>query len=385
MAVRHLFSFVFVVLAAPALLSTCKRGTSAANDTFDRAALLTSIADGVVVPSVKRAAEEAITLDAAADAYASAASARAADVTTKRAAAQAAWKQTMLAWQAIEAVQVGPAALASDSPGGQGLREAVYVWPVVSECGVDTRTADQSYAASDFLATAEPAARDLGALEYLLFRSDNMHACAAGGAVASAWAGLDAAEIAARRAAYAAIVSEHVKAKTQALVDAWAAYRDSFVGGGQEALNQVFASLYYIELKVKDRKIAVPAGLSLICSKTSCPELAESRWASLSRRNVAVNIDTFAAVFSGGSGVGFDDFLVARGAGDLATTITDKITAAQAAIAALPGGKDAPIAEDVAALTAVYTAVKDLNDILKTQLITALNLRVPREGAGDND
>lgn len=82
---------------------------------------------------------------------------------------------------------------------------------------------------------------------------------------------------------------------------------------------------------------------------------------------------------------GFDDFLIARGAPELAAQIQADTTEALARVGALPGTMDQALTQDRNQVIEAYEAVKKVTDDLKTQFVTVLNLRVPDEGAGDND
>src|SRR6476661_8727666 len=98
---------VRVLLLSCVVFLSCKTQPPAPTDSFDRRAMLTSIADLVILPALRDART-------AAAAFATAPS-------------QATWRAFMAEWQKVEVLQLGPAALASSSAGGLGLRESIYV------------------------------------------------------------------------------------------------------------------------------------------------------------------------------------------------------------------------------------------------------------------
>jgi uncharacterized protein len=63
-----------------------------------------------------------------------------------REAARAAWATAIDVWQQAEVFQFGPAA-PSTAPGGQGLRDELYAWPLSSRCTVEQALVAQTYAA----------------------------------------------------------------------------------------------------------------------------------------------------------------------------------------------------------------------------------------------
>ena len=161
---------------------------------------------------------------------------------------------------------------------------------------------------------------------------------------------------------------------------------DSVYETERMAADELFASMFYLDLVTKDDKLAVPAGIDPSCTKDTCPESVESRWAGFSREEVRANLEGFRALFTGGTdGLGFDDWLVARGAAELAAQLVAEIDAALAAVDAIPGSFDSALASNPESVRAVHTALKSVTDLLKSQFVTVLNLSVPDEGAADND
>jgi uncharacterized protein len=317
------------------------------------------------------------------------------------AAARSAWLAAMAVWQEAELFSFGPAARAPD-PGAQDLRDQVYAWPLVSRCKIEEQIVSQAYAAPGFPSSLVNG-RGLAALEYLVFYSGTDNACSqfspinAGGT----WAALGAGALAQRKAGYAAAAADDVLARAITLARAWSRDPGSFrsqlvlAGSGsqvfatdQDALNAVSDAMFYVERELKDWKLGRPLGLN-DCFTPTCPEALESRFAQVSTAHLRANLAGFRRLFEGcgegGAGFGFDDWLRAVGASELADRMLQALSGAQAAVDTLDPPIERALASEPMKVRAVYDAVKALTDPLKTELVTVLNLELPRTSEGDND
>ncbi|MDI1480976.1 imelysin family protein [Polyangium sp. y55x31] len=319
-----------------------------------------------------------------------------------RAEAQAAWIKAIDIWQRAEPFQFGPGG-PTNTPGGQGLRDTIYSWPLVSRCLVEQNIVSKSYEGPDFGTTALINMRGLAAAEYLLFYTGTDNACtpASGINATGSWAALGADELASRKATYASVVSTGIAAMAGKLLGAWrpgegdfaAQFRNPGKSGSvytteQMALNAVSDAMFHMETHVKDQKLARPLGI-MDCSNATCPEAVESRFARRSRPHVRNNLIGFRMLMSGcndGEGVGFDDVLVALGATALAEKMNADVNAAIAAADAVPSDDLAEaIAQDPESVTKLHAAVKRITDSLKTEFVTVLDLELPQLLEGDND
>ncbi|MFN0061731.1 MAG: imelysin family protein [Myxococcaceae bacterium] len=318
----------------------------------------------------------------------------------RRAVAQEGYKLALDVWQRNEPFQFGPAAT-SVSPGGQDLRDSIYAWPLVSRCAVEEQILSQGYAAPGFRDTLVTR-RGLGALEYLLFFTGTDTACPAGSATAIGWGAMTDNERETRKRAYAMVVATDVRARAEALVEAWTPLGGNFLrqlrepgsagavyASSQAALNAVSDAAFYIELTTKDAKLARPLGLR-DCATATCIEAVESPFALRSKVNVRENIRGFRKLMEGCSntfqGTGFDDLLSAVGA----TSAADALVAANTAMgAALEAVDEADLAlgitNNLPSVRAVYDAIKATTDLLKTQVLSVLDLELPALVEGDND
>ena len=73
------------------------------------------------------------------------------------------------------------------------------------------------------------------------------------------------------------------------------------------------------------------------------------------------------------------------GASDLALSMSAATAAAQAAVEALDPPLEQAMYVDPSRVRALHTAIKAITDPLKTELVTVLNLDLPKAAEGDND
>jgi predicted lipoprotein len=376
--------------AAPA--SSGANGTG--GGTTDRSAVLAALADKVVLATYREFAEAANALEAAAKAYAAGLGA------TERGALRQAFAEAMLLWQRAELMQVGPAGAADKVAGGQDLRDNIYSWPLVNRCRVDQELVEGAYADKEAFGSELINVRGLAALEYLLYYEGTANACPPQNVINAdgLWQKITG-ELPKRRADYAVTLCYDLSKRATALRDAWEPSKGNFVtelagagavyGSAQKALNAVSDALFYLDYRTKDVKLAVPAGLSPDCAAASCPEQVESPYAKLSRLQIEANLEGAALVLFGGAAgdpdaLGFDDLLAGLGAGDLG--LAAAFDGARAALGAIADDDLAvAVVRDPAGVKAAHAALKAVTDILKSQLVSVLDLELPQIVEGDND
>jgi hypothetical protein len=104
---------------------------------------------------------------------------------------------------------------------------------------------------------------------------------------------------------------------------------------------------------------------------------------------MADNLVGFRRLFQGcgedNEGVGFDDWLGAVGAADTAERMLAALDAAEAAVARLEPPFERALTENQAVALDVHTAVKGITDLLKSEMVSVLDLELPMGSEGDND
>lgn len=377
----------------PAETSSSSVASSGGSSAVTRGALLQSIATCH--------AELLTSFRQAADAFETAAAAAKNDAGARN-DARLAWQNAMDIWQRAEVFQFGPAGL-SNTPGGQSLRDQIYSWPLVSRCLVEQNIVSKAYDSPNFSTSALVNMRGLAAAEYLLFYEGADNACSPATDINASgqWAALGTNELAARKAHYTAAIAMDLAGTARTLENAWKPqggdFYNQFVNAGssgsvyasdQAALNAVSDAMFYIEIAVKDLKLARPLGL-MDCDEATCPDAVESRYAKRSRVHIRNNLVGFKILMTGcaaGGDIGFDDYLIAAKASTLAQKMTTNIELAIVAADAVPQD-DLAAALDTSPTTVLdlHTAVKGITDLLKTEFVSVLNLELPQTIEGDND
>ena len=374
--------------------------TGAGPSTLDKRELLASLADNVILPTLRDFAQVAAALETATAGYAQSGS------SDDRDAAQQAWRDAMSVWQRAELMQIGPAGVMGDVAGGEDLRLEIYSYPLVNPCRVDQELVEGAYVDTSALSKELVNVRGLDALEYLLFYDGQSNACAPQNDINSSgsWNAI-VSELPERRAAYAASAAAILSSHAGLLVRAWEPEEGDFLaelaqaGNGsatypsdQAALNAVSDAMFYLDSETKDMKLAVPAGLS-DCVAESCPDALELRWSGFSKQAIIDNLEGTRMLFTGGprgesNNLGFDDWLIAVGDAGLAIDMVDKLDAAVAAAEAIEHDRLVDALADPADLErvrVVYHAVRAFTDLLKADFITVLDLELPKAAEGDND
>jgi uncharacterized protein len=363
-----------------------------------RRAALSSIGERVILKTYRDLSARAEALEDAAAAWQAAPKDEA-----MRQAAQAAWRDAMASLQQAELFQLGPAGPMGVVAAGEDRRAQLYSWPLVNACRVDQELLAQRYSDQAALSAQPVNVRGLDALEYLLHHDAGTNACAPNAAINASgqWAALPADELPARRAAYALALTRDLRVHADALRDRWEPTGGDFLaeltGAGltsetwsssQEALDAIFAALFYLDKETKDMKLALPAGI--MGCEVECADKVESLHADASHLHVLANLRGFSAIYHGGERAdaqarGFDDLLRGVGAVALADELDADIEAALIAVEALGPSLRAALAQDPARVVAAHAAVRKITDNLKTELVAVLDLELPQRAEGDND
>jgi predicted lipoprotein len=393
--------FRIQVLAIGIALAGCGAGGDKAadkpQDAVDapaRRVLLRNLGERVIIPTYKDAEAQARALAK------SSATLAAAQTDANLKGARAAWTKAMLSWERAEVMQVGPAASKGPHhPGGESMRDEIYFWPAIDECGIDRCLVTKCYTAKDFGTATLPNVRGLSALEVLLFDERTSSACPADHTVvtAKAWSAI-AKELGKRRAAYAKACSDELVKRTGALVSAW---QDDFLeqlataGDGsevfassREAVSAVASSLMYISSWTKDRKLARP----VFCKSMTCAEETEHPFAKISKESILANLDAVRDVFKGlppaqrGTAQwGLFDLATSLGASWFPSQLEVTLYNADSAVAALSGSLEAGLTMQATETMAVFTNLEDLSSHLKSDMPMALDVTLSDDVTHSND
>ncbi len=371
----------------------CKRPTAGpvedAETADRRRAVLSNLAENVIVPAYEDFRDAAVALEEKTAAW------EASGSDDDRDEARLAWREAMRAWQITEAFQIGPVGAAGAVPGGMDLGDFVYSWPITNACRVDQEIVSQSYGTEEF-ASAAVNVRGLDALEYLLYREGKENECAPSRSINGdgSWAALEEDELDARRAAYAAAASTDVRKTADAILAAWEdEFADDLANAGdgessfattQEALNHLSDAMFYVELVVKDEKLAPPIGL-IDCAEATCPAQREFVWSDTNLLAIGANLEGLERLYTGGEGLGFDDLLTDMGQGDVDEEIRGAVAGARKHAGEIETPMVELLASDPTPLVDLHQEVRNITTLLKTQFVGLLDLELPQQAEGDND
>jgi predicted lipoprotein len=326
---------------------------------------------------------------------------------TTRDDAIAAWAGAIDSWQLADAVLIGPAAMTE-----KDLRYKIYAWPLLAPCGLDRDTAARwTNPASYDVAAQPPNERSLLAIEYLVFTTTTVHACPTEPA---GWSAL-AADLPRARCRLAHAIALDVAAQAATLHTAWREDGGDYAGelanagasgdsiaSAQEGVNRISDGMFYVDRIVKDMKLGEAAGIATnACNTVQEPCLAEVelRLADRGVQAIRANLVALHRVFTGktasdqttsdqtasSDGPSFDDFLRARGHGEVAERMVANLDAAIAKANALPDSYIGALQSSYPSVIATHAAVNLFTDDLKSQFLTVLALDIPDDVAADND
>jgi predicted lipoprotein len=322
----------------------------------------------------------------------------------KRESARVAWRDAINAWEEAELFSFGPAAAVTE-PGGKDFRNLIYAWPLNGRCKVDEQTVSRFYESPDFFGPPTHSTitgRTLQAVEYLAYYEGADNGCHQLSPINAnrTWASLDVSELTRRKAQYTAAAAEDVLVNAHALNQAWLPEGGNFratltqpgnavFANEQEALNAISDAMFYLEVQVKDQKLGLPLGLLQECTNPPCLDAVESRYAHASMEHLRANLRGFRQLFqgcgSGNAGIGFDDWLNAVGAADIAAAMLQGLDAADAAAAGLDMPLQQALTSDLQRVRDLHSAVRAVTTPLKSDFVTVLNLEAPETSEGDND
>lgn len=369
----------------------------ALNTAFDRNALLSHLANNVLLPMQANVEAKAAPVPAAIDAYCDAL--EAGNVGGTLQAARAAWGVAVDAWEHADEIRVGPAEMNNSA-----LRDRIYAWPALAPCDIDRDVvAYRNDPGSYDITTKLGRQKSLTTIEFLLHPPTDTHNCLTEPA---GWAALGA-DLPLARCRLAHALAVDVAAATSELHTAWrgdggnyagelagaGTSSSSLPGGAHEAVNLVTNSFFYVDRIVKDMKLGEAAGIVLnnVCGSMNepCIREVELRYADRATFAVRANLVALRQAVTGttptSDGPGFDDFLVEVGHPELATAMVTDLDAAIAKANALPDSFIGALATDYASVVGTHGALKTFTNNLKSQFLTVLALDIPDDVASDND
>lgn len=382
-------------------------GANASDPASSTALMLTDIANKVMVPAYQDLASKTALLAAASGVQSYCDAIDGADEAAQLENVKTLWNEASDAYAKTEVHSVGPA----DIDGVYRYRVSSYASAPLDKCGLDTSVVNQNSA--DFSLASRPSnQRGLGALEYLIFNSDQDHSCSPNTAPAG-WNDLTVANRKSQRCEYAVELANDIDAAADGIVDSWSADGSNYLAeftseesAGEKLQELTDAIIVHMDKEAKDRKVGIPTGVKEECTSLSCPDKVERPYVQTSLAGVKANVQGFIDVINGGDGRGFDDLFADEG---YASTSDDMLAKAQAAVDNIDAATKSLYAQALAiddaskqeACTNAFVShdetyedysacaltglLKDVTDILKIDFVTIVGVNLPGRVQADND
>jgi predicted lipoprotein len=379
------------------------------SETFDFTAMMANYVDELIIPSYQNFSNEIQSFNRDSGPLATYCSSIGSTVeASERETAQIAWRSAMSTWQKSEAFLVGPV-----TKNGGTLRNNIYSFFSVaplSACATDQAVVLAQASGFD-ISTRSFNHRGMDTLEYLLFNDNPNHNCPTQINETQNWNALPSEDRFKQRCDYAQIVAADTQHAIEDLINAWVPTginnRSSFIDPKNlsSSFKALSDSLFYIELEVKDSKLGVPTGINSSCSQLTCAAASESQFSDTGLDNIRANLTGFRDAFTGNSGLGFDDIVLAKGFSSVSQTFLDNTNKAITLIDSM----DSTLLEQLEQIEASGSAtdcansqanpesvqsipicslhgyLKRITDSLRTEFITIVDVDLPTRAGGDND
>ena len=355
-----------IILASLLIFPACENndddGTGGGGtDNFDRAAMLVSWADQLILPAYADFLLTADELQNSAQALADNPDA------TTFAALKAAFEAAYLSWQSISVFQIGPAE-------SVGLREQVNAYPT-DATGIETNLGG-TY---NLELPSERSRQGFPALDYLLY-----------GAAADEAAILARIENESGFRDYVLALASRINALVSAVEEQWLeSYREEFVNlSGNSATASVDRLVndyvFYYEKFLRAGKVGIPAG---IFSGTPLPNRVEALYnRSLGKELLLAALDATQDFFNGRrsgetpTSNGLSDYLdflnTVKDGADLSQLIDDQFNAARTAINRLNDDLSQQVEDDNSLMLMAYDELQRNVVLIKVDMLQALNISV---------
>lgn len=365
---QKLFGGIFAVLLSAVVIVACSKNDSSdkPSDGFDRKALLTHVADNIIIPAYSNFQTVFSEMKTAAGAFT--ASPDAAKLATLRAK----WRAAYVAWQGVELFNFGPA-------DNVLLRNYFNIYPT----DVTLLRNHISTGSYDLEVITNNKVQGLPALDYLLN--------GAGSSDAEILANFSTGSDASKWKKYLTDVVNIMSAKLDKVVSDWkGSYRQQFVsndgtGAGSPLSLMVNEYIMNFERFLRSGKFAIPAG---VMSGTPAPEKVEAFYSKdlgmdLAKAALRASRDFYLGKSFNGSttGPGLQSYLQALGKNNanvatLATNIENQFGVLDAKMTALGNSVYGAIAGNRPAVLALYDEFQKQVRYLKVDMISAMGITI---------
>lgn len=330
-------------------------------DTFDRAAMLTHLADNIIIPAFEDFETKVNTLSVATESFTTTATEENLEALKK------AWLSAYKTWQYVEMFNIGEAE-------NMQFVNFINIYPA-TVTDIETNITTGGY---DLAHPNNHDAQGFPALDYLLYGI-----------------GVDNTAVlekyttdtnAAGYKTYLTAVVAKMNTVTTAIVNDWnGSYRASFVNSfantATSSVNKLINDfIYYFEKGLRANKIGIPAG---VFSTDPLPEKVEGYYNQRNSKELALEALNAVEDFFNGKyyntatqKLGFKAYLTYLKKDDLVTAITNQIATARAIITGLDANFYNQVVTDKTKMTEAYDALQKVVILFKADMLQAFNISV---------
>ena len=342
---------------------------------YDQKALLTNMADNIIVPSYQQLSTGADDLISAAQAFSADAN------TTTLTNLQNQWKAAYKTWIKCEPFNFGPA------DGTVMLENNINYWPAKPDL-INTELNGANALTDTYISGLGAQKKGFPAMEYLLFNRVNGNS--------AVLANFTTAAGAARRKEYVTALAGNISTNVKAVLAEWQnSYSATFKNNTGTALNSSLSLLLnnlIINLETsKNRRLGIPVGRKDNFTQVAAdPNAVEAPYTDFAIEfltdNAAVMNNIFQGKYGATDGQGFDDYAAALKADNngelLYLSIEKQFTAYTNAVAAISPPLQNTVTANPAAVDVAWVESKKLLVLLKVDLSSNLGILIT---FSDND
>lgn len=358
---KKFFLIACMAIVVTACTESDDTGGGTTSDSFDRGAMLTNLADNIIIPAYQDLDAKLAVLVTAKDNFI--AEPNQVNLTAFRAS----WLSAYKTWQYVEMFNIGKA------------EETVYYFQMniypTNVTDVQNNIAAGTY---DLSAPSNNDAVGFPALDYMLYGvADTDEAIIAM---------YDTATDAAKYKTYLSDITDQMKALTSVVLSDWTtSYRATFIAGtantASSAANKLINDfIFYYEKGLRANKVGIPAGNF---SSTPLPEKVEAYYNKQVSKELATEALTAVQnVFEGrayngtATGSSFKSYLEFLGKTELSTRITNALTNGMQKLETLDNNFYNQVNTNNAKMTEAYDALQAVVVLFKVDMLQAFNVSV---------
>ncbi len=340
----------------------CSSPQESAPTEFTRQAMLENLVNGVILPLQEEFVAQTAVLETAAITFSS--DPTAANLQTL----QDEWRKTDNLWQEAHLYEFDRMMV---------LHNQIAKHPADAEFINDILARDLTGLDNDFIESIGSPAKGLSAIEYLIFAEDGNND--------TAFAQLTSSQ---SRMEYTVAATQNLHDKAQEAQTYWLPegndYANTFINadGGGETFNSSLSMLNnqmvaVLEIAIRE-KLGEPSGIA--DGDGPHPKLVEAGLSGNSLAQIQHDLTTVENVFTGGDGLGFDDYLDYLDAESegvpLSQKINEQFAATHAALDAIEPPLATAVTDNPAAVQTAYDEMRELLILIKVDMANQLSVTI---------